>query len=131
MDTIIPAACAVAMATAPVNPRCQRMKRISLYKLPKINEDQMEVMQETVNVFNEMDGIKATFHGGDEQFDRECPGNKSHTHALLVISSSRDSLKNFLSSEVYTGEWTKQLAKAGCKDKETLVHDSSFSLIQY
>ena len=105
------------------------MKRVSLYRLHTADKAAIAALEATVESFNELGGIKATFHPADEALDAELPEHKSHSHCLFVIASSRDSLKAFIQSDAHRVTFAQQLLDAGCNAKEVAVHDGPLTAV--
>ena len=111
-------------------PKSEKMKRVCLYQLATKDTTKLQALRDTVESFNDLEGIKATFHQSDKELDKEYPLRKSHTHCLMVIASSRDTLKDFLHSKEHEVTFAKQLLEAGNSQKEMGVFDGPLTVIR-
>jgi len=130
METLIcpvAVAGATAMVTQMLPVKAEKVKRVCLYRLPK--EVNLEALNEAVAAFDDLGGIKATFHASDGELLEEFPQNKKHTHCLLLIASDKDSFKDFMSSKEHK-TFAQQLLAAGCDPNDTATHDSPLTVIR-
>ena len=137
-DALIPAGVVGFSLLAPTlfplkdDPHEEKVKRVCLLKLAKVapGADELEALKETVEKFNDMDGIKATFHPSDPALAQHEQEYKRHTHCLLVMASSRAALTDLMSSDEHKVTFAKQLLAAGNSQKDMIVHDSPMSVVR-
>ena len=137
-DVIIPAGVVgfslLAPSLFPLKIHEEKVKRVCLFRLAKAGSasgvDELEALKGTVDKFNDMDGIKATFHATDPALAQHEQEYKRHTHCLLILASSRDALTDLTSSDEHKVTFAKQLLAAGNSKKDMTVHDSPLSVIR-
>jgi hypothetical protein len=110
-------------------PENTKVKRIAMYNLPDVAKVGEETLRETVESFEGLGGIKATFQGSAIGLAGLDPGQKHHTHTLLIVASDEDALKTCLESNEYK-KWSQLLKDAGNLDKIVAVHDSPATVIR-
>ena len=125
------AAAAVALpSVVPYESNNEKVKRVCLYKIPKPNNDAIDMLEETVEKFNKMDGIKATFHHADPLLAKEHPELKSsHSHCLLIIAKDIDCLLELVDSDLHNVRFAKQLLAAGASTKDAAIHAGPLTVI--